>query len=59
MMLMDIQGHLISDTSQAELHAFAFGLRLRRCWYQDKRLPHYDLTTSKMRQKALRQGPSW
>lgn len=30
-----------------ELHALAAQIGLRRSWFQDKRLPHYDLTVSK------------
>jgi len=37
-------GHLVSDTSLEELHAFAAGLGLRREWFQEKSIPHYDLT---------------
>jgi hypothetical protein len=34
--------HLVSDTSRAELHAFAARLGIKRCWYSGRR-PHYDL----------------
>ena len=37
-------GHLVSDTSLAELHRFAEKLGLRREWFQKKSVPHYDLT---------------
>ncbi len=37
-------GHLVSDTSVEELHAFARQLGLRREWFQQKSIPHYDLT---------------
>jgi hypothetical protein len=37
-------GHLVSDTSLEELHAFAHELGLRREWFQQKSIPHYDLT---------------
>lgn len=37
-------GHLVSDTSLAELHAFAAALGLRREWFQEKSIPHYDVT---------------
>lgn len=33
--------HLVADDPD-ELHAFAAALDLRRWWFQDKRLPHYD-----------------
>jgi Protein of unknown function (DUF4031) len=37
-------GHLVSDTSLGELHQFAESLGLRREWFQEKSIPHYDLT---------------
>lgn len=37
-------GHLVSDTSLEELHRFAESLGLRREWFQEKSIPHYDLT---------------
>jgi hypothetical protein len=37
-------GHLVSDSSLDELHEFAAGLGLRREWFQQKSVPHYDLT---------------
>lgn len=37
-------GHLVSDTSLDELHEFAESLGLRREWFQQKSIPHYDLT---------------
>lgn len=46
--------HLTADTLD-ELHAFAKGIGLRREWFQDTRVPHYDLTPSK-RERALRAG---
>lgn len=56
MILMDEKGHLVSDKSEAQLYAFAHRLRLRRSWYQEKRLPHYDLTTARMRYLAILNG---
>ena len=38
--------HLTADTAE-ELHAFAKRLGLRRDWFQDGRVPHYDLTPGK------------
>ena len=37
--------HLISDKSLGELHAFAFDVGLKKCWFQGgkRRHPHYDL----------------
>ena len=46
--------HLVAD-DHGELHAFARRLSLRRSWFQDKTLPHYDLTENKRRQ-AVRLG---
>lgn len=56
MILIDDIGHLVSDTCEEELHRFALRLGLRREWYQDKRLPHYDVTTVRMREKAEKLG---
>lgn len=38
--------HLVADTL-GELHTFAARLGLKRDWYQNKTMPHYDLTRSK------------
>lgn len=46
--------HLIADTLE-ELHDFAQQLGLRRAWFQNKILPHYDLTGNK-RKQALKLG---
>lgn len=47
--------HLFADDLD-DLHAFASRLGLRRVWFQlHRRLPHYDLTTSK-RDAAVRHG---
>src|SRR5262249_20040206 len=37
-------GHMVSDASLEELHQFAESLGLRREWFQEKSIPHYDLT---------------
>lgn len=47
--------HLVSDESIEELHAFARRLGLLRSWFQDKRVPHYDVTAGK-RVLAVRLG---
>jgi len=47
--------HLFSDDNLPELHAFAHKLGLRREWFQDRDLPHYDLTARK-RAAALLAG---
>lgn len=41
--------HLFADTVE-ELHEFARKLGLRKSWFQDRSLPHYDLTPNKRRQ---------
>lgn len=46
--------HLTADTLE-ELHALARRIGLRRAWFQDVRIPHYDLTASK-RAAALAAG---
>jgi hypothetical protein len=40
--------HMVSDTSEAELHDFAERIGMKRAWFQDrKRFPHYDLTAKR------------
>lgn len=57
MILLDDQGHLASDTSVAELHAFARSLCLRPEWFQNHPdHPHYDLTTPRARRRAAEMG---
>jgi len=61
MILVDFIGHLMSTENEEELHKFAEErLGLRRGWFQmsDASLkhPHYDLTTSRMIDKAIRSG---
>ena len=36
--------HMFTDGPLEELHALAESIGLRRAWFQDKRVPHYDLT---------------
>jgi hypothetical protein len=48
-------GHLVSDTSLEELHRFAESLGLRREWFQEKSIPHYDLT-GELYDLALKRG---
>jgi len=38
--------HLFSDTDVDELHAFARRIGMKRVWFHDQRIPHYDLTPS-------------
>jgi len=51
--------HLVADSLE-ELHRFARSLGLKACWFQAKgrarRHPHYDLTTARMRSKAIANG---
>lgn len=47
--------HLVADSLE-ELHRFARGIGLRKSWFQDKRLPHYDLTTQRASQRAINVG---
>lgn len=46
--------HMYADTLD-ELHAFAKKIGMKRAWFQDKRVPHYDLNKSK-HLKAIAQG---
>ncbi len=50
-----VWSHMVSDSSEEELHEFAARLGLRREWFQDGSYAHYDLTAAKQRQ-ALRLG---
>lgn len=56
MILVDYIGHLVSTESAKELLAFADRLGMRRSWFQNGPRPHYDLTTNRMINKALRFG---
>lgn len=47
--------HMISDTSDEELHEFAAKIGMKRSWSQPKSSPHYDLTPSR-RAKAVQLG---
>lgn len=49
--------HLFTDRVDRleELHKFAKRIRLKRSWFQDSVLPHYDLTASKQR-AAIKAG---
>jgi len=46
--------HMLADTLP-ELHIMARRLSLKRSWFQNRTLPHYDLTLNK-RQHAIRLG---
>jgi hypothetical protein len=58
MILFDNMGHIVSDTSEQELHRFARMIRLDRAWYQNGKglHPHYDLTTDNARERARKAG---
>jgi len=46
--------HLLADT-EGELHEMALKLKLKRSWFQNKNVAHYDLTPSK-RLLAVKNG---
>lgn len=52
--------HMVSTTSEVELHEFAQRMGLKRYWYQNRKAaaqhPHYDLTTQRAKQRALAAG---
>lgn len=50
----DGSAHLTCDDTEA-LHTFAARIGLRREWFQDGRIPHYDLTP-RMRSAAILAG---
>ena len=48
--------HLISSKSVEELHLFGKKVGLKREWFQEKKIPHYDITTKRMLNKCLKAG---
>ncbi len=46
--------HLFADTEK-ELYQFAKSIHLKRNWFQNKTIPHYDLTSGK-RKLAIAKG---
>lgn len=56
MILFDWIGHMVSDTSEEELHKFAHKMRFKRAWFQTPgrgiQHAHYDLTTERAKQRA-------
>lgn len=57
MIIIDKKGHLVSTVSEWELHNFAASIGLKPEWYQAKLAhPHYDLTTSRKRNRAIACG---
>lgn len=49
-----IMSHMMADELE-ELHEMAAKLGLKRSWFQDKSIPHYDLSEGK-RQQAIKLG---
>jgi hypothetical protein len=47
--------HLVADSIE-ELHTFAKEAGLRKEWFQNKRIPHYDITTVRKLNKVLSMG---
>ena len=48
--------HMFTDNKDlTELHNMAYAIGMKRSWFQDHRIPHYDLTT-KRREKAIQLG---
>lgn len=49
--------HIISDTSIDELHIFAEKISFKLEWFQNNnRHPHYDITTSKAKNRVIKAG---
>ena len=48
--------HLSTDGDIEELHSFAKSIGLKRCWFQPKSHPHYDLTTERKKNTAINAG---
>lgn len=55
-MIMTDGTHLVSSESLDELHAFAQLIDLRRAWFQNHRIPHYDLFGWRILSAALKAG---
>lgn len=49
-----IMSHMVADSIE-ELHAMADRIGLRRCWFQPKSHPHYDVSRQK-RAMAVKYG---
>ena len=47
--------HMVTDGDISELHVIAAKIGLKRSWFQQKSIPHYDLTLNK-RQLAIKHG---
>jgi hypothetical protein len=55
---LDGSCHLTTHGDIEELHAFAAGIGLRRAWFQNGRVPHYDLDGAR-RELALTLGATF
>ena len=47
--------HMFTDGDIEELHKIAEAIGMKRSWFQDKRIKHYDLH-ARRRQKAIELG---
>jgi hypothetical protein len=47
--------HMLSDGSLDELHEIAGKIGLKREWFQDRDIPHYDVVTGK-KHRAIQEG---
>lgn len=47
--------HMFTDGDLEELHQMAEAIGMKRSWFQNKRIPHYDLRDSR-RAKAVSLG---
>ena len=58
MILIDTAGHMVSDKSLNELHAFALKLALPRRYFNgtSRGHPHYDLTSADKQKTAVEAG---
>lgn len=48
--------HMISDSSEEELHEFAEKIGLKRHWFRAKSFPHYDLPKKMKYEDVLAAG---
>lgn len=47
--------HMFTDGNIEELHQMAEAIGMKRSWFQDKRIPHYDLREVR-RNDAIKNG---
>ena len=55
-MIMTDGTHLVATESLDELHAFARTIGLKQNWFQNHRIPHYDLFGWRILREALEAG---